>query len=153
MKRLVVSMVRRLTAFAWSEEIAVSDGVAKIMELHATEGAMELHLSQHPALAHYVVSCFSSLIGKAPNYAEMIGTMGYGGKEYVLTVKRREGKTPHELKEEAEAKLMLARIRVLAHVEDLRKTASILLAQGNGCFRNTSAEMLLAANELEEALS
>ena len=153
MKRLVVSLVRKLAAFAFSEEIATHEGVAKIMELHATEGAMELHIEQNPALAHYVVSCFANIVGDAPNFVEMQAHLGDAKREFVITIRRKEGKTPTELKEEVERKLYSARCTVLLHCQDLRKAAVRIesLEQGR-CFLNTCTEFRKAADELEEAL-
>lgn len=120
MKKLVVSLVRKLTAFAFSEEIATHECVAKIMELHATDGAMEFHIEQNPALAHYVVSCFSKIVGNAPNFVEIPAYIGDTKREFVITIRRREGKTPTELKDDLERKLYNARCAVLINCRRFR---------------------------------
>lgn len=56
---------------------------------------------EHWAVRHLVRS-FAASVGDAPNYVETVATTE-DGRQFVATVRRREGKTPHQLKKDAEA--------------------------------------------------
>lgn len=104
-KRLATALVRYLTAWAWRHEIGATDGIAYIKEMHATEGAMELHVKQHPEAAQWVACCFASMVDSSPNYTELqfnLLTPQPGYEWITVTVKKGSGKTPHQLREIAE---------------------------------------------------
>jgi hypothetical protein len=115
MKHLLTKAVRKATRWAWQKEIDICDGIAEVEEMHATPGHMEMVLSESPARSHYIAACFASIVAKAPNYVEMnfkpsaahlrdedIGKPGYD--MVTVCVQKVTGKTPHQLRMEAERK-------------------------------------------------
>lgn len=80
--------------------------MASLVELHATPGAMETRIKTHPALAQYVAQCFANLLADAPNYVEanfdLVVKKDDGAEWITVTVQKGSGKTPHQLRMEAE---------------------------------------------------
>ena len=101
--------VRRMTSWAWQNEIGTCEGLAEIKSLHMDEGRMEMKIQQDPAQAIWVAKCFASIVADAPNYCEMRFEpyAEWKGKWEWLTVhiQKGNGKTPHQMRLEAEAEL------------------------------------------------
>jgi hypothetical protein len=87
------------------------------------EGGMDLKIEQDPAAAQWVAKCFASMVAKSPNYTEMKFDLcgEYRGKYEWMTVhiQKGNGKTPHQLRQEAERERDELRARQL--FEDVRK--------------------------------
>ena len=102
--KILKELVRKLSAWAWQEEIGVTKGVAVIEELHATPGKMEVAIHRKPELARYMAQCFAELVSASPNYTEMkfdiVGDSNYGW--ITVIVQKGNGRTPHQLRQEAE---------------------------------------------------
>lgn len=121
MKKLITILVRRLSAWAWRQEITVSEGIAKLKKLAIDEKGMELELEQDPELAKWIATCFASLVANATNYTEMqFRTVAkYHGKWdwLTVTIQKFNGKTPHQLRRESEAELELANRWIKEHYD------------------------------------
>ena len=100
------AVVRWMSAWAWEHEEAVCNGMAALKGMNMDEKTLEFRIQQDPAVAQWVAACFASLLAEAPNYNEMrFELMGkYKGKyEWItVTVLKGSGKTPHQLRQEAE---------------------------------------------------
>lgn len=103
------AVIRRLTAWAWKKEIAVCEGLVALKALDMDEHAMDLRIQQDPTLARWVAKCFASMVAASPNYTEMKFDLAgpYRGQWEWLTVhiQKGAGKTPHQLRLEAELEL------------------------------------------------
>ena len=100
---MIRNLVRKLTAWAWSDEIRASEGLAVLGRLHAEPGAMEIHVRNHPALREYIAHCFAALVAKSPNYTEMSFDTRAGDQFITVTVQKSGRPTPHQLRMAAEA--------------------------------------------------
>jgi len=82
--------------------------IAKLKKLHMDEGAMELEIKNSPEISHYVASCFAHMVIGSPNYTECKFDVVHKEKEsaewITVLIKKGNGKTPHELRQEAENK-------------------------------------------------
>lgn len=120
--RLMLKIVRRITRWAWRAEIATCDSLVKLKELHIEDGGIELHLEQTPELAHWIGTCLASMVVASPNYTEMQFQMSpkwKGERKWItVTVQKQEGKTPHQLRQEAEKKV-LALLKETSELRDL----------------------------------
>jgi len=77
--------------------------LAHFTEIHATKGGMDLHIQQHPVLREMIAKTFATMVLNSPNYTEMtFSVMAEPEKRITVTVKKAEGKTPHQLRIEAE---------------------------------------------------
>jgi hypothetical protein len=102
---LLYRITRRLSAWAWRDEINICNGIAEIEELHATQNGMDIAIKQSPACAQYVAQCFASIVAASPNYTEMKFEVVLKTEKWewiTVLVKKDKGKTPHELRLEAE---------------------------------------------------
>lgn len=103
------AVVRRMTSWAWQNEIGACEGLAVLKGLDMDEGKMDIKIQQDPALAQWIGKCFASMVADSPNYTEMkFDICGqYRGKWEWLTVhiQKGNGKTPHQLRQEAELEL------------------------------------------------
>jgi hypothetical protein len=103
-KNIIKSITRSLTKWAWRDEIETCDSLAEIERLHAEPGSMELTLRQNPAMAQWVAHCWAAMLAKSKNYTElrfecaMPGTWDW----IAVLIKKGSGKTPHQLREQAE---------------------------------------------------
>jgi hypothetical protein len=99
-------LVRRLSAWAWQKEIETCEGMAVLKGLDMDDTKLEIKIQQDPAAAQWVAKCFASMVADAPNYMEMKFDIGgqYRGKFEWMTVliQKGNGKTPHQLRKEAE---------------------------------------------------
>ena len=121
MKRLFIQLVRYLSAWAWQKEIATIDSLAvlKGLELDMDEGKMDIKIQQDPALAQWIAKGFVSMVAESPNYTEMKFDLSgeYRGKFEWITVhiQKGNGKTPHQLRQEAEQERDQLRIQLSHH--------------------------------------
>jgi len=115
-------LIRRLTRWAWRSEIATCDGLAELKALNMDGGKMELRIESDPNLALWQAKCFASMVEKSPNYTELKFDLAgeFKGKYEWITVlvQKGNGKTPHQLRAEAEVKLAEAKIK-LASLDDV----------------------------------
>lgn len=106
---MIRKLIRRLTARWWHHEISVAEGVATLERLEAEPGAMEVRIKTVPGLKEHMALCMAELLGDAPNYVEckfdMVAPKKEGYEWITVTVKRDKGKTPHQLRAEAEARI------------------------------------------------
>lgn len=106
MKQLIIDLVRRFTAFAWRHEIEVEAGLTRIVKLNAEKGALELTIESDPAMQQWIALCFANLVHKSKNYTELhfeVSPHFKGDYQWItVLVKKGSGKTPHQLREEAE---------------------------------------------------
>lgn len=104
---LITSAVRALTAWAWTQERETCEGLVKVKELHATEGAMELHIQNNPEVKQWVAHCFAEIVAGAPNYVEMkfdlVARKKSDWEWITVLIRKGNGKTPHQLRAEADA--------------------------------------------------
>ena len=88
-----------------AKEAATRESIALIEELHATPGAMQVHIKQSPAQSEYIAQCFAAMVAKSPNYTELtFRTRTADGPQITVLVQKCDGKTPHQLRAEADAK-------------------------------------------------
>lgn len=102
--RFAAHLCDRLTAAEAkiAELQSTADGIVKIRELHATPGSIETRMETDPALREFIACAFVKMLGDAPNYAEIQFTTGTPTQSLTLTVQRRDGNTPHQLRKDAE---------------------------------------------------
>lgn len=121
MKKLITTLVRHLSAWAWRHEIGACEGLGKLKKLSMEEGGMEMEIQSDPHLAKHIATCFASLVANSPNYTEMVFTTNakYHGKwdHLTVTIQKFNGKTPHELRREAEEELRLANQWIEEHYD------------------------------------
>lgn len=72
--------------------------------------AMDLEPSQ--VLVANWAGAARGMLGDAPNYVEMDISLAGTGEAYTFRLERRNGKTPHQLRKEAEARAEAAEARV-----------------------------------------
>ena len=80
---------------------------------HFEDGLFEADLTSPPIMAQVMFAALAAHVGDAPNYAE-VTIQPRGGDAFVVNVRRKEGKTPHELKREAELRAEAAERRAQA---------------------------------------
>lgn len=106
-KQILTILVRHATAWAWRQEICVTKGLTKLKKLAADENGIEMEIENNPDLAKWIATCFASLVANAPNYTEMqfkTVTKYHGKWDWLtVTIQKLNGKTPHQLRQEAEA--------------------------------------------------
>ncbi len=114
------NLVRRLTSWAWQDEVAIRDGIARLKTLHMTEGGIEMDIKVHPAQKEHIAHCFAAMVADSPNYTEVkydFYAKKQDGHEWVIvTVQKGSGKTPHQLRMEAENKLADANQTIASYV-------------------------------------
>lgn len=102
------SLIRRITRWAWQPEAEAYEGMLKLKELHVKDGGMEMQFEQSPELAQWIGTCFASMVVKSENYTEMqfqVSPKWKGERKWItVTVQKHEGKTPHMLRVEADAR-------------------------------------------------
>lgn len=106
MKNIIHRLTRWLSAWAWQKEIASFDGLAVLKSMSMDEHKLDMKIQQDPAVAQWVAKCFVSMVAFSTNYTEMkFETHGqFLGKFEWITVhiQKGNGKTPHQLRQEAE---------------------------------------------------
>jgi hypothetical protein len=98
-------LVRHFSAWAWQREIETCESMALIEEMHTKPGSMEISIKQNPAQAHWVSQCFAAMVASSPNYTEMKFDLVARGEKYewvTVLIQKGNGKTPHQLRQEAE---------------------------------------------------
>ena len=68
---------------------------------------MTLHINQNPAITRWIVECFANLVASSPNYTEMkfyLKPQKDNRGWITVLVQKGNGKTPHQLRREAEDK-------------------------------------------------
>lgn len=107
--QMTLSLVRRMTRWAWRKEIDTCEGMLRLKELHLKDGAMEVEFEHSPELSQWIGLCFASMVVTSPNYTEMQFQMHpnwKGERKWItVTVQKHEGKTPHQMRQEAEREL------------------------------------------------
>jgi hypothetical protein len=104
--RWYTKIVRKLTAWAWGDEIHTSEGLTRIKELHAKPGSIELELENRPELQAWIGKAFAAMVLESPNYTELRFEIAppyqkNGETTYhwiTVLVKKGSGKTPHQLR-------------------------------------------------------
>jgi hypothetical protein len=111
---LLTKLTRKITAFAWEHEIDAVNGMAMVDELHATPGKLKLMVTQNPVIAQFIALSFANLVHSSKNYTELKFETADPDTSELITVlvKKYDGKTPHELRIEAEQKLEVALKRI-----------------------------------------
>lgn len=105
---MVHKIVRKLSAWAWQKEVCAVAGMVKLQEMHMTENLMEMEIKGRPELMQWIAQCFAGIIAESENYTEMKFEMIAKGSKYewiTVLVQKGNGKTPHQLRKEAEIKL------------------------------------------------
>lgn len=99
-------LIRRISSWAWQKEIAIVEGIAVLKGLDMEKGHMDIKIQQDPALAQWMAKCFASMVADSPNYTETKFDLcgHYRGKFEWITVhiQKGSGKTPHQMRQEAE---------------------------------------------------
>lgn len=116
-----------------------------ITRIEATPKHVEITLEMHAEIAHRFGNMMVAILRDAPNYQEMTMTAENGGEEYVVTVRRSDGKTPHQLREEAERKLVTA-TALLAECREL--IAELVAVSKCHCFDGSEPRQRHAANSI-----
>ena len=86
----------------------VADSIVRLKQMTVQEGGIEMVIEQSPELAEYVAKCMALLVAKSPNYTEMTlrpSRKYLDGDKYdyiTVLIQKVNGKTPHQLREEAE---------------------------------------------------
>ncbi len=81
------------------------EAVNALEEMHAKPGSMEIAIKQNPAQAQWVAKCFASMVAASPNYTEMKFDLVAEGEKWewlTVLIQKGNGKTPHQLRQEAE---------------------------------------------------
>jgi hypothetical protein len=87
--------------------------IVGIRRFMVDQGAIDIDLDVQPELVARLYASLALMVSKAPNYTETSLTICPKGEveEYTVTVQRSWGKTPHQLRMDAEAEV--ARLRAL----------------------------------------
>lgn len=105
----------------------IENSMALLTELHATEGAMEAHIRQRPELSAYVAKCFAAAVMNSPNYTEMRFVPAVSnGTCITVTVKKHDGKTPHEKRIEAEQEAAKLRAKLAEKQAELAQNEGVI---------------------------
>lgn len=110
MKEALKKLTRKLSRWAWSEELLQKEGDNFLKELHVKPGGMEAHIEFNPEVAQWIGKCLAYIVMKSPNYTEMqyqaCGRNTEFNGEWVgpitVTVQKQWGRTPHQLRVKAE---------------------------------------------------
>ena len=113
------------TVLAVCDEEAVNRMTETYMEEYRLRSldfrnGMAMDLEPSKAMVAHWVGAARGMIGDATNYVEMEVSLAGEAEVYVFRLERKEGKTPHQLRREAEAKLEAAETRVAELDEQLR---------------------------------
>lgn len=98
-----------------------------ISELVAQNGSIDMTLKSKELLAIFAMGC-RGLLRDAPNYVEMTLFTTDTKERFIVTVQRANGKTPHDLRKEAEAVLE----RTKLEIEELKARSAELVAKLEG---------------------
>ena len=84
-----------------------SEPVAYIKRAMIDQGAVDVELGCEPEVVANLYASLALLLSEAPNYSEASLTIKPAGvvEGYTVTVQRANGKTPHQLRREAEAEV------------------------------------------------
>lgn len=95
-----------------------------LRSMHAEGGEYLLDLTARRELLHAIADTLCGTLddASAPNYVEIEVTRPNTGQRFTLTIRRRERPTPHELRQQADAKLA----RVVEAVETCGDRAAII---------------------------
>lgn len=74
-----------------------------LKSLHYEGDHFEATVTPHPQVVRVLYAGLAQVLGDAPNYAET-KIQTHDGKAFIVTIQRQHGKTPHELRKEAEAR-------------------------------------------------
>lgn len=103
---LLVRPVRFLSSWAWAHERGAIEGFALLKSMKMDDRTLDMAIQTQPEMAQYVGKCFAAMVANSPNYTEMQFTVNekYHGKweHLTVTIQKFNGKTPHQLKVEAE---------------------------------------------------
>jgi hypothetical protein len=78
-------------------------GELNLVDLHCQNG--RINATFKTKVAQLLVEWAEEVLGDAPNYVEISMINSETSERYIVTVQRANGKTPHELRREAEQKL------------------------------------------------
>lgn len=87
-------------------------GELNIVELYATQSRMDATVKTK--VAQMICAWAKDVIGDAPNYVEISFQHAETSQRYILTVQKADGKTPHQLRMEAEKELAELKDNVIA---------------------------------------
>jgi len=114
----------------------------KVRGVLLTTGADEVRVAVlMPNWLQRIIGAEMALIleeNKAVNYVDF--TCGLRGKEYILTVQRKEGRTPHELRREAEAEVERLRAERQHLVDENAQMRAILVQVGSDYTRRVGKD-------------
>ena len=107
MKPIIKQLIRKLSAWAWRREIGVvDDGLARIEKMAMDPGGMSLEIRLNSAQKQWIAQCFAEMVAASPKYTELkfdLVATDKGGYEWItVLVKKGSGKTPHQLRQDAE---------------------------------------------------
>jgi len=105
---LIKKLVRKLTKWAWSDEVQFVDGVSTLSKLIVDEKSIVAEIKTRPEIAQFQAHCFANLLLNSPNYTELKFDIQNPKEKYkwiTVLVQKGEGKTPHQLRVEAKNKL------------------------------------------------
>jgi hypothetical protein len=122
-KTALKNLTRRLSRWAWSEELDQKEGENFLKELYVKPGGMEAYIEFKPEVAQWIGKCLAYVVMKSPNYTEMQYQARGSETEFkgewvgpiTVTVRKELGQTPNQLRVEAEKQ----RDELISALEDL----------------------------------
>lgn len=123
-------------------------------EMIYRNGELKIEL-RHPFAVQAMAASFMDTLGEAPNYAEAHLTDTKTRTPLTVTVQKVSGKTPHQLRIEAESERDKARERVKeleGHLRDAIPLAESGLAYHCSCFDRTCPACTLVLANMKAAL-
>ena len=103
---MVKKLVKYLTRWAWDKELQIIDGSAELKALCLEPNKLEMEIKLRPELKEYIALCLAEIVRESPNYTEMkfntVAKTEDGVEWITVLVKKGSGKTPHELRVQAE---------------------------------------------------
>lgn len=106
----ILKFVRWATAWAWKKERQLVDGLVQFESMSSDPKSFEARAIMNPHYAQAMAHSFAELAFNAPNYVEMQfqpKAVKHRDKWMMITVtvQKHDGKTPHQLRLEADAKV------------------------------------------------
>ena len=127
-KKMIKKIIRKLTSWAWEEEISVYNGLAKITKLNMDENSANIEIEHNRELGKRLSLAFASLLLESPNYTEMKLDLKNPVKdfEYInVHIQKSSGKTPHQIRRELEIKINLMK-GVISSLIDSSKDENLI---------------------------
>lgn len=117
MIKMLTKLVRWASRWAWQKEIKFMDTSVELEYMTMDEKSFEAKAIMNPGLAQMMAHAFAEQAFNTPNYVEMQfqpRAVKHRDKWIMVTVtvQKHDGKTPHELRMEAERRVAVLQVEL-----------------------------------------